>query len=338
MFRVKPLLAASTALCLLTGLTACGGEDLAKKNFPRQTVPAVAAGGNAAEGGAGAVTGKPVDPAFAPDKLRRLDPCSLLDPNALPELGDGGAPVQAGYDNCTMTYRKDDKRSTVEVELGRNMLLEIPRLDRQIAGVKALQAVNGQFCDHKLLLQDGDYSLGLEVTVRAEAANRCDLGAKAAEGVIGKIKAGGPLRGADSGVLAALDPCNSVDPSVLAGLLTNVPGAFPFGLHQCSWRRGDGLSVKFTFSLGRQPKRETGAFKPTEVKVDDSLTVYTKFSNTSFAKCEVSWVYRVPGTNPDGNGEIVEVDIQNVPNVAGLDTCQKGTDIIKAMKAAFPKQ
>lgn len=332
-FRLKPVPSLLTAFALLASVAACGADvDLAKTNFSRSTIPAADASGSS--GGSGVPEGKPVDPAFAPDRLRKVDPCGVIDAESVAELGEAGAPTASGYDECSVTLRKDGKTSSIKVELGINMLLESKRLTKDVGGLKADQSVNQTFCDHKIMVQEGTYSLGVGVSLRTEAANRCDLSNKAGAAVINRIKSNPPQRNAESGVLAQVDTCTVLDQIALADVLTNVPSIFPWRLHQCSWRRTDGLSLKITLSVETNPKNAKGSLAPEEVKVDDSLTVYKKYSDTSHPRCEISWPYR---TTEGTKAEVVQVEVTNVPNTAGYDACGKAIGVVKALKAKFPK-
>lgn len=329
-FRVKPLPSLLAAFALLAGVASCGTDaNLAKVNHSRSTIPAAEPSGS----NGGVPEGRPVDPAFAPERLRKVDPCGVIDAEPLAELGEAGSPVQTGYDECSVTLRKDGKTASVKVELGINMLLESKRLTKEVGGLKADQSVNQSFCDHKILVQEGSYSLGIGVSVRSEVENRCDLSNKAGAAVINRIKGNAPQRTPESGVLAQVDTCTVLDQVALAEVLTNVPSIFPWRLHQCSWRRSDGLALKIELGVATNPK-EIKSLKPEEVKVDDSLTVYKKFFNTSHPRCEISWPYR---TTEGTKAEVVTVEVTDVPNTPGYDACGKAIGVVKALKAKFPK-
>lgn len=330
-FRVKPLPTVLAAFALLASLAACGSDaNLAKVHHSRTTIPAADDGK-----GGGTPEGKPVNPAFAPDKLRKMDPCQVIDAEPLvADLGEAGAPTAVGYDECAVTLRKDGKTASVRVELGINMLLESKRLNHDVGGLKADRAESQTYCDHKIMVQEGAYSLGVGVSLRSDAANRCELSAKAGAAVINKIKGNPPARAAESGALAQLDPCTVLDQVALAEVLTNVPANFPWRLHQCSWRRSDGQQLKLEFAVATNPKEAKGSTKPEEVKVDDGLTVYKKFSNSSYPRCEILWPYRsTEGTK----AEVVSAEVSDVPNTPGYDACGKAISVIKALKAKLPK-
>ncbi|MFT7840140.1 hypothetical protein Q5530_28695 [Saccharothrix sp. BKS2] len=328
------LVAVLSAFLLLTG---CAGPDLAKRNFPRSTIPAEA-GNTTATTGASATTqapvGQPVDPAFATDRLRLVDPCALLTRDLLKQLGQPGTESRSGFSRCS-NFMKDGsgKDLGVTVELGQTMTVELKDADKRLAGLRSHeQVLENSACFVSVITQD-EPGLGITVQIGYEDGDACGFGRKVMESVVEQVKARKGAITPPKGSLIALDPCALPDEGAVQAVVgRGGHRVFPYGLHNCSWT---GPDREVTLDLRR-------TFLPTDRKFDDAQTEvdlgngvrgYQVAATTAFPSCEVLWVQRPA---EDREGEVVKVKAAG-PEESEFDRCAAAVAFAKALLGKIPK-
>lgn len=334
--HVVPRLARpAAALCALALLAAgCGSDALAKKPpFPRSTIQANAADPSEQPTTTGTPsTGEPVDPAFAMDKLRLLDPCKLLDETTLKELGKPDDVSPSGFSRCSNFMRdKDGKDLSITVEVGQTMTSEIKKADKQIAGLRSYeQVLEGSACFVSVITQE-DPGLAFTVQVGYKDADGCVPGRKVAESVVKLAKGKSATRTPPKGSVITLDPCELPSDAALAEVTDKSPRRYPYGLHNCSWV-GKDAEITLDFRGGFIPKDDKFDTKQTEIDLG-GVKAYQLDSATSFPSCSVKWV-QVRGQGHDG--EVVEVKSAGSKDVE-FDRCAKAQAFAKSLLPKLPR-
>ncbi|MFC5053161.1 hypothetical protein [Saccharothrix xinjiangensis] len=328
------LVAVLSAFLLLAG---CAGPDLEKRNFPRSTI-AAEVGNTTATSGASPTSrvpaGKAVDPAFAADKLRLVDPCALLTRDLLARLGEPGAESRSGFSRCS-NFMKDGsgKDLGVTVELGQTMTVELEDADKELAGLRSHeQVLENSACFVSVITQDAP-GLGITVQIGYEDGDACALGRQVMESVVEQVKARKGVITPAQGSLVALDPCALPDEAaVQAAIGRGGHRVFPYGLHNCSWT---GTDREVTLDLRRTfvPSDRKFEDEQTEVDLGDGVKGYQVSAATAFPSCEVLWVQR---TEQDREGEVVKVKAAG-PEESEFDRCAAAVAFAKTLLGKIPR-
>ncbi|MEO6083664.1 MAG: DUF3558 family protein [Umezawaea sp.] len=330
----RPVPAVAAALCALALLAAgCGSDALAKKPpFPRSTIQANAADSSEKPVTGSTATGEPVDPAFAVDKLRLLDPCKLLDDDTLKELGKPDDVSPSGFSRCSNFMKdKDGKDLSITVEVGQSMTSEVKKADKQIAGLRSYeQVLEGSACFVSVITQD-DPALAFTVQVGYKDGDGCVPGRKVAESVVQLAKGKSATRTPAKGSVITLDPCELPSDAALVEAVDKSPRRYPYGLHNCSWV-GKTAEMTLDFRGGFLPKDDK--FDPKQTEIDlGGVKAYQVDSATSFPSCTVRWVQL---RGEDNEGEVVEVKSAGSKS-AEFDRCAKAQAFAKSLLPKLPK-
>ncbi|ONI83399.1 hypothetical protein ALI22I_33325 [Saccharothrix sp. ALI-22-I] len=333
MHVVPRLVAVLSAILLLAG---CAGADLTKQRFPRTTIPANAE--NVADpSGTGQNTpspdGQPVDPAFAPDKLRLTDPCELLDEDVLKRLGTPGDESRSGFSRCS-NFMKDKagKDLAVTVELGQTMTSELQKADRQLAGLRSYeQTLENSACFVSVITQEKP-GLGITVQIGYKDGDACTPGRVVAESVVEQVKARAATRTPAKGSLITIDPCALPDKAAIDAGAGADARVYPYGLHNCAWV-GDDRELSLGFRETFIPEDREFDANQTEVDLGGGVKGYQVQSSTAFPACEVKWVQLV---GDDNDGELVEVKSAG-PKTSQFDRCATAVTFARTVVGKIPK-
>jgi hypothetical protein len=330
---VHRLVAVLSAILLLAG---CAGADLAKQKFPRTTIPANAEKVSDPTGTTRttpAPDGEPVEPAFASDKMRLIDPCELLDEEVLKQFGTPGDQSRSGYARCS-NFMKDKagKDLAVTVETGQTMTSELKNADKQIAGLRSHeQTLENSACFVSVITQEKP-GLGITVQIGYEDGDACTPGRVVAESVVKRIREDPPTREPVKGSLITLDPCALPDQAAIDTAVGADRRVYPYGLHNCAWV-GDDRELTVDFRATFVPRDRDFDDKQTEVDLGGGVTGYQVDSVTAFPSCEVKWVQLVGDEN---KGEVVEVKSAG-PKESQFDRCATAVAFAKGLVGKIPK-
>lgn len=332
--HLVPRLVAVLSLILL--LAGCAGADLAKQRFPRTTIPANAENVSDPTGSTQPpppTDGKPVDPAFAADKLRLVDPCELLDEDVLKRFGTPGERSRSGFSRCSNFMKdKGGKDLAVTVEVGQTMTTELKNADKQLAGLRSYeQVLENSACFVSVITQEQP-GLGLTVQIGYEDGDACGPGREVAQSVVEQIKAKAATRTPAKGSLITLDPCVLPDKATVDAAAGDDYRLYPYGLHNCAWV-GKDRELTLAFRETYVPDDREFDDKQTEVDLGGGVVGYQVSNSSAFPSCEVKWVQLV---GQDDEGEIVEVKSAG-PKDAEFDRCATAVTFAKAVMGKIPK-
>jgi len=326
--------ACALALLLVLGAVAgCAGPDLAKVTFARTTVPA---GG--LQNGPPSETPKADDPIFSVDRLKQLDPCQIMDKEALASLGTvGGDNRLEDYQQCANYRIKDTagKDIGVTLYLGRDYTGDVKDANKNLAGLATrIRSSTSQSCFVDMIIQrDPDRSITIQIS--HEGGDPCADGRKVAVSVVNKLREGTPKLPVEKGSLVATDPCTIVDDAAVGGVIGGSPKKAPKDLHQCKWTASTGAStyVSMQFMLGTDP---TKGYSRSPIFVDLGGGVRaSQTSETGYSgRCELEWATRPLS---DNRAELVHVTYSRSPAQAGEDMCGKLVALAKAAAGKLPK-
>ena len=332
-FRATAVVAA--AALLMAGCAT--GPGLAKTNSPRRTVQA-GADANSPDPSTtkSAQAGKPVDPSFAAERLRLINPCALIDKDVLQAVGTPSKYTSSSYTRCS-NYMKDKGGKTLNITLDLGYSLtstEVKNATKQIAGLKSgEQKLSNTSCFISAVTQESPaQAVRVQVSTGTGGAEACEPGRTVLEGAVRKLRGNPQKYSPPKGSPVEVDPCAIVDKATLAPVLGASPRALPFGLHQCSWT-GQSAQMQIEFKTARIPA--DGKFDPKSVEVDlgGGLKAYQAFKDGSFPTCELVVVRTKDQSNA---GEIVEFIVAGSKEKE-LDRCQAAQAFAKAVLPALPQ-
>ncbi|CCH34558.1 hypothetical protein ABZ816_40890 [Actinosynnema sp. NPDC047251] len=322
-------------LCALLLVSACAGTDLAKhKPYPRHTVQAAAENVTETTGPqpTNVPDGQPVDPAFAADKLRLIDPCKLLDRKLLETLGTPGEVSATGFSRCSNFMKdKNGKDLAVTVEIGQTMTTELKNADKQLAGLKSYeQTLDTSACFVSVITQEKP-ALGLTVQIGYKEGDACAPGRKVAESVVKLLKDRVGVKSPPKDSLVTLDPCALVDKAAVEAAVGADNRIYPYGLHNCSWvANGKEITLDMRSTFVPADRK----FDAKQVEVDlGGTTGYQLENSGAYPSCSVKWVQRL---NTGEEGEIVEVKAAG-PKKSEFDRCAMAVAFAKAVLPKVPK-
>ncbi|MFI6096876.1 hypothetical protein ACIA8G_15040 [Lentzea sp. NPDC051213] len=334
-FRATALLAA--AALLMTGCAT--GPGLAKTNSPRRTVQAGAETSSADPSAKpSAQPNKPVDPAFAAERLRLINPCALIEKELLQTVGTPAQYTSSNYTRCS-NYMKDKAGKTLNIALDIGYTLtssDLKNATQQLAGLKSgEQKLGTTSCSRTVVTQENP-AQAVRVQVSTSSTNAatemCEPGRKVLEGAVRKLKGNPQKYTPPKGSPVEVDPCTIVDKATLAPVLGASPRSLPFGLHQCSWS-GQSGQMQLEFKTARIPKDGKFDSKSVEVDLGGGLKGYQVLKDGPFPTCELVIVRTKDSSDA---GEIAEFNV-GASKEKELDRCQAAQAFAKAVLPSLPK-
>ncbi|WP_285646481.1 hypothetical protein [Lentzea sp. NBRC 102530] len=332
-FRATAVVAA--AALLMAGCAT--GPGLAKTNSPRRTVQAGADATTTTDPSTkpSSQAGKPVDPAFAAERLRLVNPCALIEKEVLQTVGTPSKYSSTSYTRCS-NYMKDKAGKTLNITLDIGYTLtstELKNATKQIAGLKSgEQKLNASACFiSAVTMENPGQAVRVQVGTGNDGNDACEPGRKVLEGAVRKLKGNPQKYTPPKGSPVEVDPCAIVERSVLSPVLGASPRALPFGLHQCSWT-GQSAQMQIEFKTARIPK--DGKFDTRSVEVDlGGVKGYQAFKDGPFPTCELVVVRTKDQSDA---GEIVEFTVA-ASKENGIDRCVAAQAFAKAVLPSLPQ-
>lgn len=331
-FRATAVVAA--AALLMAGCAT--GPGLAKTNSPRRTVQAGAdATTTDPSTKPSAQTGKPVDPAFAADRLRLINPCALIDKDVLQTVGTPSRYSSSSYTRCA-NFMKDKagKTLSITIDIGYSLTsTELKNATKQVAGLKSAEQKLNNSCFISAVTQESPaQAVRLQANTGSDGGDSCEPGRKVLEGAVRKLKGNPQKYTPPKGSPVEVDPCAIVERSTLAPVLGASPRALPYGLHQCSWT-GQSAQMQIEFKTARIPKDGKFDSRSVETDLGGGLKGYQSFRDGAFPTCELVLVRTKDQSDA---GEIAEFMVA-ASKEKELDRCQAAQAFAKAVLPLLPQ-
>ncbi|HWD01476.1 MAG TPA: hypothetical protein VG674_03290 [Amycolatopsis sp.] len=326
MHDLKRELFALVAAAGVLGLTACGGLDLGKQNFPRTTV--------AASSDDAGDTGPITDPAVTTAALRAVQPCQFLDQASLTPLGAPEGPAEADsvtFDQCHARVKDaGGKELRATVEVGQIVVFVSGNTTGQVGGLPQVEVPDrtGGSCSVSALTSRQP-SLGVTFEIDYPGGDSCAAGRTLLNSAVQKLHGSPQKYSAAPGSLVPLDPCAVLDQSAVDAIVTNAkPEAS--GLHSCQW--GDSGAVTVRFNPGTPPLEGGGWVK---ADVGSENPAYAKQGLGPTSACEVEWPQRPWQGDAQ---ELVQVQYTNIASTPDKDDpCGKASTLAKQVVPKLPK-
>ncbi|GHF15528.1 hypothetical protein GCM10017786_56630 [Amycolatopsis deserti] len=314
---------------LAVTVSACGGPDLGKQNFPRTTVTQTTA-----------ATGPVDDPEVALDAQRTVDPCAMLQGDTVTAVG---TPVEdglhsSGLDRCSIEVTDaGGKEARLSLTMGDSLFLSsVP----QIGVVEGLPVVANSLDDPDTTENEGCVvsaitsstpALGISVQVTYDGGDACGAGMTVIREVVAKMHAGPPRLSRAANSAVPLDPCTLAADAVVADVLGRGTAKRPGGLHECHWSGGN-ADGHLRISETVEPSDGDDG---TRVDLGGGTTGYQEKRTTAGNSCAIAWTHLRTG---DGEGEVVKFTYDNFhDDAAGDDSCGKARRIVDTILPKLPK-
>lgn len=307
-----------SALLLAALLTTACGPDLSKQNFPRTTVTASAA-----------PDGPSTDDAVSFANLRTVDPCALLSPTTLADLGTIKANSQ---DSSSLGQCSTDLTDAGGKELSLHLQLDDITINTgntsgTVGGLPLIvDGPDGDDCTATALISRTP-GFGVSLSVSYAGGDPCGAGQTALQNVVRRLHEGPARLPQKPGSLLALDFCTLVDETTITNALGRGSDAEPYGMHGCSWTGGTATGY-LDYDIRVIPDEGT------PVDLGGGVTGRQELEAGAGRQCTVSWLH-LP--TADGEGEVVSFQYDNYHDDAGTDdACGKAVAVAKALVPKLP--
>ncbi|WP_280454243.1 DUF4328 domain-containing protein [Nocardia brasiliensis] len=284
------------------------------------------------------------------EMLRTIDPCTLLDQEALDLIGPGPAPEPGQWGECVRPEHRTAKYDTdsplVWVRAGWTYFDAPSRpVGETSFGLTMSEPDRGAGCVRQVATTDGN---GIEIEVGVLPNGRdCDIATELVPRVLARLAAGVSQVRSVPGSLIGVDPCKLVDRAVIrdaVGVERN--RSMESGVHVC---RHSGNQTSLQVTLGRGMRQdhpliakdlipfEIGGRPAFEVRAGESVGWPT--SDTSLPQqfeCEVRYVH-APVKGSD-NVEIVAIQVGE-DRSRGVDhatACARAKSALAALLPELP--
>ncbi|MGW6934755.1 DUF3558 family protein [Lentzea sp. NPDC054927] len=330
-FRAAAVVAA--AALLMAGCAT--GPGLAKTNSPRRTVQAGAdATSTEPSTKSSAQPNKPVDPAFASERLRLVNPCALIEKDVLQTVGTPSKYSSSSYTRCS-NYMKNKAGKTLNItmDIGYSMTsTEVKNATKQLAGLKSSEQKLTNSCAVAVVTQENPAQAArVSVGTGSDGGEACEPARKVLEGAVRKLRGNPQKYSPPKGSPVEVDPCTIVEKATLAPVLGASPRQLAFGLHQCSWS-GQNAQMQIEFKTARIPKDGKFDSKSVEVDLGNGLKGYQALKDGPFPTCELVVVRTKDASDA---GEIVEFQL-GASKDKELDRCAAVQTFGKAVLPSLP--
>jgi hypothetical protein len=331
--RFRATAVAAAAALLMAGCAT--GPGLAKTNSPRRTVQAGAeATSTDPSTKSSAPPNKPVDPAFAAERLRLVNPCALIEKEVLQTVGTPSKYSSSSYTRCS-NYMKDKAGKTLNITMDIGYSLtstELKNATKQIAGLKSAEQKLTNSCAVLVVTQENPgQGARISVSTGSDGGEACEPGRKVLEGAVRKLRGNPQKYSPPKGSPVEVDPCTVVEKSTLAPVLGASPRQLAFGLHQCSWS-GQSGQMQLEFKTDRIPKDGKFDTKSVEVDLGNGVKGYQVLKDGPFPTCELVVVRTKDASDA---GEIAEFQV-GASKEKELDRCVAAQTFAKAVLPDLP--
>ncbi|WP_026360589.1 serine/threonine-protein kinase [Amycolatopsis nigrescens] len=266
----------------------------------------------------------PVDP-LSPDRLRLVDPCTLLDEQSFSRYGtfDNGA-LPANLDNCAYLNFSDYSGLIGGITVAVQMFSEKGELDN-VQGLDAVRSEKGDSC-HITARNPVDPSLGIQAVAINKAPDRCQIAKEMLDVAIRTLRGTPKLYPMTPGSLLPVNLCTVANKEMLqsiVGPISTIDDEDGRGLHSCQWSATQDVNIGLSNS--------SSLIKGKEVDLNGVKAVETPEDGQTWA-CELAWHHRIG----QRTSEMVHLQVLN-SHENKESTCSKAEAIAKAIIPGLPK-
>lgn len=309
---------------LLVLLTAAGcATGMGRATSQRETVPVVEF-----DVDADAV----FDDAFAPDRLRSVDPCAALRSAGLEQYGEPASDTRGELGSCS-NFMKDHDGEQFNATLYLDN--DVYNVDtHRIGGLPGEVLPEDETCFVRAAYQGSGADVlgtrhGMQVQLLSDGAtDPCSAAVQIMTRIVDTLRTDPPI-GGGGGSIASYDPCAMLNPVEARDALAGATApAVARGLFRCGWTPENGVSANVRFGSGRV---ETGPVPPADLGGQFASVLPGATPGT----CRVQWENRGVA-KPSGDDELVEVSVSNAGRIP-LDPCANAIGAARAARAKLPR-
>lgn len=308
---------------LLVLLTAAGcATGMGRTTSQRETVPVVEF-----DVDADAV----FDDAFAPNRLRTVDPCAALRSAGLEQYGEPASDTRGELGSCSNFMKDHDGEQFNATLYLDNDVYDVDT--HRIGGLPGEVLPEDETCFVRTAYQGSGAEVlgtrhGMQVQLLSDgAADPCSAAVQIMTRIVDTIRTDPPI-GDAAGSLASYDPCAMLNPVEARDALAGATApAVARGLFRCGWTPDNGVSANVRFEAGRVEK---GTVPPADL----GGRLASVLPGAAPGTCRVQWSNR--GTNASGEDEFVEVSVSNAGPIP-LDPCANAIGAARAVRAKLPR-
>jgi hypothetical protein len=213
--------------------------------------------------------------------LTRFNPCSVVDPDEMPDDWTARVDVPVAFEYCAMAVTTQDG-ATAEVQVGYLYESEQKGGDGDRKGGLSVVPTEDTdtACTRDIVFADG---IALEVRSWAEdpadAKAMCGIADGAVDHIVDAIVAGkAESLSLPEHSVGQIDPCDVVTPdmaAVVRGVTAAVRPERQTAGHTCWWQAEEGTMLEVAFDIGRIPVGDTGE------TVHDRYTATTQYADSA---------------------------------------------------------
>lgn len=175
-------------------------------------------------------------PRLTAKNLRTVDPCVVLGKLPLQRYGTPRRSPETGSNmsECDQWLSSANKKTirSVNVRLGEPLMSMFNPFKSRLAGLSDSELNNGM-CSESVFT-DSDAHLGFALEYDDQDSKRNCVPARALARSLVKVMRGDPPKFSRQGILALVDPCDTVHGGTLNQVLRSSPHSQP-GAHDCAW-------------------------------------------------------------------------------------------------------
>jgi hypothetical protein len=212
--------------------------------------------------------------------LTMWNPCSVVDPDALPESWTGTVDVPVAFEFCALAVTTDEGiKADIDVGYLYRSTDDLSDYEKRPGGLTIVpQASDGFGCTRDIVFADG-----IALAVRSypddpdDAAKMCAISDEVVEHVIDAVVAGkAESLSLPKNSLGQIDPCELVTDDVTTAVAGITKGAEPenrISRHGCWWDSPTGETLNVQFEIGRLPDGDSAK------AVHDRYTAVTRYED-----------------------------------------------------------
>lgn len=172
------------------------------------------------------------------DQLRLVDSCKLLGTDVVGTLGQPLKPKLTNSSVCSTQFATaDGKKPEMTVSVGTVLAGSRREIGTSVAGKPILDTTTTetQSCARGIALRAKPF-VGVELKIGLADGDVCELSLQALKAVVTRLVTDPPQVSPPKQSVVPLDPCTSVDPTVIETTMGSKAEPSPENVHGCSWK------------------------------------------------------------------------------------------------------
>ncbi|MFE1595195.1 serine/threonine-protein kinase [Nocardia sp. NPDC058705] len=262
---------------------------------------------------------------------RLLDPCALLAPDVIGEVGKHSGVVKTSTFGCATTLAESSGRS-VDVDLDFYVGADDkPALGTAIGWMPVLGShKEARLCGRSVVTQSGT-PLSISVNTSTDKGDTCPVAERVLAAVVRRLSVNPPLKDLPADSAFRIDPCGILDRKVNLEALGDPAKSETVNAHLCTVSGGDWF-MNFGFSEKTRPDQIGGKTK--ETREIGGRTVYVDDIVDGVEwRCYLDVMVRPSSTT---KAEVLSIDVHSWGLVKREGACARATLVLESVLAKLP--